>query len=127
MKNEKIIKTGYVLGSILDILFGLLMVAFPSFCLKIYGFQTELSPTIRFWIAYPGSIIFFWTALLIWGMRKPQERKFIALITILIVFGFMLIQICGILFQVVPFLNMVWLLIIQLLLISILGYGYYKV
>ncbi|MFC2084681.1 hypothetical protein ACFLS9_06465 [Bacteroidota bacterium] len=37
MKNETTLKIGYVLGSIADMIFGLLMIAFPSICLKIYG------------------------------------------------------------------------------------------
>lgn len=81
MKNERILKTGYVLGSIADIAFGLLMV-FPAVCLKIYGIQMALSLQIQFWMAYAGCVIFSWTALLLWGRRKPGERKFIALATV---------------------------------------------
>ena len=126
MKNETILKTGYVLGSIADIIFGVLMIAFPSICLKIYGINTPLSPTIRFWMAYAGLIIFLWTALLLWGMRKPKERKFIELVTAFVVLGFVVIQICGILFRVVPLLNMMPLFLMQFILIFFFVYGYYK-
>ncbi len=126
MRNETILKIGYVLGSIADMIFGLLMVAFPSICLRIYGIQVELSSTIRFWMAYAGLVIFLWTALLLWGRRKPQERKFIALVTVFVVLGFVIIQICGVLFQVVPLLNMIPLFIMQSILIFFFVYGYYK-
>jgi predicted permease len=102
------------------------MIAFPSFCLEMYGFETILTPAIQFWMAYAGVIIFLWTALLLWAMRKLQERKFIALVTVFVVLGFMVIQICGFMFQVISLINLIRLLIIQLTLISILGYGYYK-
>jgi hypothetical protein len=127
MKNETILKIGYVLGSIADMILGLLMVAFPSICLKIYGIQVELSSTIRFWMAYAGLVIFLWTAFLLWGRRKPQERKFIALVTVFAVLGLVIIQICGILFQVVPLLNMIPLFIMQSILIFFFVYGYHKV
>ncbi len=127
MKNETIINIGYVLGSVADTIFGLLMITFPSIILKIYGIQAVLSPTIRFLTAYAGIPILIWTAFLLWGRRKPQERKFIALVTVFVVLGFMIIQIFGILLQVIPLLNMIPLFILQSILIFFLGYGYYKV
>jgi hypothetical protein len=45
MKNTAALKAAYALGSIADSGFGLLMLAFPSVCLKLYGINTAPSPT----------------------------------------------------------------------------------
>ncbi len=126
MKNITIIKVGYIIGSIADSIFGLLMIAFPAVSLNIYGIDTTLSPTIRFWMAYAGIVIFLWTAFLLWGWKQPHERKFIALVTVCVVFGLVLIQFGGVLFGVVPLTNMIPLFLLQFVLMFFLGYGYYK-
>ncbi len=124
MKNTLILKTAYLAGAIADLTFGFLMIAFPSVCLKIYGINIVLSPVIRFWMAYAGIAIFTWTAFLIWGLRQLKERKFIALATALVVLGFVIAQIVGILFGTVSVVNMVPLFAMQFVLIALLLIGY---
>ncbi len=124
MKNTSILKTAYVVGVIVDLTFGLLMIAFPSVCLKIYGINIVLSSEVRFWMAYAGIAIFTWSAFLIWGLRQLKERKFIALATALVVLGFVITQIVGILFGTVSVVNMVPLFAMQFVLIALLLIGY---
>ena len=127
MKRTSFLKTAYVTGAIADLTFGLLMIAFPSVCLKIYGIDIVLSPEIRFWMAYAGIAIFTWTAFLIWGLRQLKERRFIALATALVVIGFVITQIVGLFFGTVSAtINMVPLFAMQFVLIALLLIGYCK-
>ena len=130
MRNHEkyIISISGLLGRVnADFIFGLLMITFPSFCLKIYGINIVLSPEIRFWMAYAGVAIFTWTAFLIWGLRKIEERMFIAIVTAFVVLGFVITQIGGIFFGIVSVVIMVPLLAVQFVLITLLLIGYRKV
>ena len=128
MKNTSILRIAYWAGSIADLVFGLLLIAFPSLSLKIYGINTELSPVLRFWMAYAGAAILSWTAFLVWGLGQLEERKFIALATVFVVLGFFIIEIIGIIFGTVSTINMVIvaLLAMQLVLVALLLVGYRK-
>ncbi len=126
MKNTFVLKVAYVLGAIADFTFGLLMIDFPSVCLKIYGINIVLSPETRFWIAYAGVPIFTWTAFLIWGLRQIEERKFIAIATAFVVLGFVIAQIMGISGGTVSATYMVPLLAVQFILMALLLIGYRK-
>jgi len=126
MKNTSYLKAAYLAGSVADLTFGLLMIVFPSVCLKIYGINIVLLPEIRFWMAYAGIVIFIWTAFLIWGLMKLEERKFIALITVLVVLGLVSIQTLGIFWGGVNLVNMVPLFAMQFVLITLLLIGYRK-
>jgi hypothetical protein len=124
--SNKILKAAYILGIIADIKFGLLLIIAPSLCLSILGFSESLSPILRFWMAYSGIAIFTWTAFLIWAYQDLAERKFVSLVTAFVVIGFVVAQIAAILFNVVPFLNMVPLLVLQASLIFAFVLGYIR-
>jgi hypothetical protein len=126
MKDTSTLRIACWGGSIADLTFGLLMIVFPSVCLKIYGINIVLSSEIRFWMAYAGTAIFTWTAFLIWGLMQLKERKFIALVTALVVLGLGITQIAGIFFGAVPAVNMAPLFAMQLILIAFLLIGYCK-
>ncbi len=124
MKNTSILKAAYLAGAVADFTIGLLMIAFPSVCLKLYGTNAALSPELRFWIVYAGIPIFAWTAFLIWGSRRPGERKFVAIPTVCVVLGFVIAEIVGIFQGAVSAINMAPLLAMQFILIALLLTGY---
>ena len=63
---------------------------------------------------------------MIWGMRKLEERKFIAIVTVFVVLGFVITQIVGISWGIVSAINMVPLFAMQFVLIALLLTGYRK-
>ncbi len=126
LKNSLFLKAGYLLGAIADSTFGFLMIFFPSVCLKVYGINIVLTSEVRFWMAYAGTVIFIWTAFLIWGLMQLRERKFIALVTAFAVLGLVITQIVGIMIGTVPAVNMAPLLAMQFILISLFLIGYFK-
>ena len=77
-------------------------------------------------MAYAGIAIFSWTAFLIWGLGQLKERKFIALATVFVIVGFIIVQIAGIIFGTFSVVNMVPLFAMQLILVTLLLVGYCK-
>ena len=126
MKNTSILRVAYLAGAVADFTIGLLMIAFPSVCLKLYGIDTALSPELRFWVVYAGIPIFAWTGFLIWGSRRPGERNFVAIPTVCVALGFVIAEVVGILFDIFSAINMAPLLAMQLILIALLLTGYRK-
>jgi hypothetical protein len=124
MKNTSILKVAYLAGAVADFTVGLLMITYPSICLKLYGFNITQSPEVRFWVAYAGVPILAWTAFFIWGLRRPGERKFVAVPTILVVLCFVMVQIAGIFNGTLPTVNMLPLLAMQLVLVALFLMGY---
>jgi len=127
MKNTFVLKVAYLAGAGADLTLGLLMIAFPSVCLKLYGINIKPSPESRFWMAYAGIPIFVWTAFLVWGSRRLRERKFVAISTAFVVLGFVIAQIVGVLLGTVSAVNMLPLFAMQLILIALFLTGYRKV
>jgi len=89
-----------------------------------HGINAALSSELRFWIGYAGIAIFAWTAFLVWGSRRPGERKFVAIPTVGVVLGFVIAEIVGIFQGTVSAINMAPLLAMQLILIALLLIGY---
>ena len=69
---------------------------------------------------------YFMDSIIVMGMEKPQERKFIALVSIFVALGFATIQFIGILSDVIHPLNMIPLFGMQSVLIILFAYGYFK-
>jgi len=124
MNNTSLLRVAYLAGAVADLTIGFLMIAFPSVCLKLYGTGEALSPELRFWIVYAGVPIFAWTAFLIWGSRRPGERKFVAIPTVGVALGFIIAEIVGILRGTVSAINMAPLLAMQLIMTAMLLTGY---
>ena len=77
-------------------------------------------------MAYAGIVILTWTAFLIWGLMQLKERKFIAIITVLVIIGLVIVQIMGIFIGAVPAVNMVPLFAMQIILLALFLIGYSK-
>ncbi len=77
-----LLRSSYWIGAILDAIVGIAMI-YPPFFAMMEGF-TSFAPgsDYSFAMGLGASLMFGWTALLIWGDRKPIERKGILLITI---------------------------------------------
>ncbi len=82
----KIIRIGYWIGIILDLLFAIEMflaslTGMPNFLSPIFSLAIFSGLFYRYAIAIGAAMMFGWTMLLIWADRKPIERKDIFLLT----------------------------------------------
>ena len=76
------LRLSYWIGAIVDTIVGIAMICPPVFA-AMEGF-TSFAPgyDYTFAMGMGASLMFGWTVLLLWGDRKPVERKGILLITV---------------------------------------------
>jgi hypothetical protein len=48
-------------------------------------------------MGYGASLMLGWTALLIWAYQKPMERKVVAALTVLVIYGLVLTEVMAVL------------------------------
>ena len=76
------LRLSYLVGAVVDFIVGIAMV-FPDVFSAIEGLSSFTPGSdYLFAMGMGGSLMFGWTVLLLWGDRKPTERKGILLITI---------------------------------------------
>jgi uncharacterized membrane protein (Fun14 family) len=94
-RNYFLIKTAYWLGIFADAIWaiGLLI---P----RIFGVLTgtpDFNPNLQFRLVMSigGIVIAGWTILLIWAVKKPIERRFVILLTAILVVGLFIVALIG--------------------------------
>ncbi len=125
MKNPVILlKISYIIGAILDALVAIQM--FSPDILTLTTGVSSFAPTSNFLYAsyMSGVMMISWSALLIWGYLKPVERKDILLITILPVVGLMISGILSTTAGFLPWLTVMFYLVIQAFLIVLFTISY---
>ena len=90
-----LIKTAYWLGIIADTIWAVGLL-FP----QIFGILTgtaDFNPNLQFRLimSIGGILMVGWTILLIWAVKKPIERRFIILLTAIIVAGLFIVALIG--------------------------------
>lgn len=85
MTGERLLRTAFIAGAIVDA-GALVPMLSPRFADLLWGFR-DASGSYRFAMGYGASLMLGWTVLLIWASRRPVERRFVALLTVLVVCG----------------------------------------
>lgn len=95
MNRMFLIKLPYWLGVGADALWAIALF-FPALFAILMGnpeFQPEIQ--VRTIMAIGGTVFTGWTILLIWAVREPVERRFIILLTALVVLGLFIVALLG--------------------------------
>lgn len=61
----------------------------------VWGFR-DVSGSYRFAMGYGASLMLGWTGLLLWASRRPLERRFVAVLTILVIGGLILTEVVAV-------------------------------
>ncbi|MDP1678206.1 MAG: hypothetical protein Q8L88_15220 [Bacteroidota bacterium] len=90
-----LIKTAYWLGIIADAIWAIALL-----CPRIFGTLTgspDFNPNLQFRLVMSigGILMLGWTILLIWAVQKPIERRFVILLTALVVAGLFIVSMIG--------------------------------
>ena len=94
-KKLLIIKTAYWLGAIADAIWAIGLL-FPNvFAIMIGSNDFRPNLQIRLIMSIGGILMAGWTIILIWAVRKPIERRFIILLTAIIVAGLFIVALIG--------------------------------
>ena len=122
------VKTGYWAGIVADFIFGLKLMFFPKMAEFVWGFPHSMSPFEIMWSRYLGAIIFAWTFTLMWGLKKPVERRIILPITsFFVLIPFIIIECLVLVSGLLPLVNMLFLIGLQIILMVLFMKGYSSV
>lgn len=103
MSSITLLRFSYWFGAIADFILAVAMVYPPLMARMLKLDEAPTSLDARLGLLMGASLMFGWTVLLIWGDRKPVERKGILLITIFpVIFGLALTTFYGFLEGYIP-------------------------
>ncbi|MFW9850811.1 MAG: hypothetical protein ACFFF4_16915 [Candidatus Thorarchaeota archaeon] len=124
-----LLRASYWVGAIIDAIVGFAMI-YPPFFALMEGFDTFTPGSdYVFAMGIGAPLMFGWTILLLWGDRKPVERKGILLITIIpVITGIYLNRLYGLASGFVTFEGSLISLIVPIILVILfLGSYLYSV
>jgi uncharacterized membrane protein len=84
-RQEKFLRSAFLAGAITDGLVVLPMLS-PTLASILWDFA-DMSGSYRFAMGYGASLMFGWTVLLLRAYQKPQDRKFVTALTVLVISG----------------------------------------
>jgi hypothetical protein len=93
--QEKVLRVAFLIGAITDAL-AILPMLIPPIANLLWGFE-DVSGAYQFAMGYGASLMLGWTALLIWAYQKPMERKVVAALTVLVIYGLVLTEVMAVL------------------------------
>jgi len=92
--EEKLLRTAFDAGAVTDAL-ALLPMLVPPLASLLWGFD-DVSGAYRFATGYGASLMLGWTALLVWAYQRPLERRFVAALTVLVIYGLVATEIVAV-------------------------------
>jgi hypothetical protein len=122
--QERLLRAAFLAGAITDALaLGPMLV--PQLGQVLWGF-TDLSGPYRFAMGYAASLMLAWTVLLAWAYRDPLPRRFVAALTVLVIYGLIVTEIVAVRAGHLEAWRMMptWLLQVSLLALFAGGYHY---
>jgi hypothetical protein len=84
-QQARMLRRAFLVGAITDAL-ALIPMLFPSMASLLWGFH-DLSGSYRFAMGYGATLMLAWTLLLVWAYQRPVERRFVAALTVLVIYG----------------------------------------
>lgn len=92
--QEKLLRFAFLAGAITDAL-ALVPMLVPAAAKLLWGFE-DVSGAYRFAIGYGATLMAGWTGLLLWAYQRPIERKFVAALTVFVIYGLVLTEIVAV-------------------------------
>jgi len=94
-RQAQLLRRAFLLGAITDGL-ALIPMLIPGMAGLLWGFTGTSGP---YWFAmgYGASLMLGWTALLVWAYQSPIERRFVAALTVLVIYGLIATEVAAVL------------------------------
>ena len=114
------------IGALVDLIFAVAMIT-PSLWSWLLGLEGYAPSLIhRLDMGAGASLMFGWTLLLLWAGQNPVARRGVMLLTIFpVISGLGITSALAIYTGANSFANLLWLFGMKIILVSILGYGYF--
>lgn len=122
--QERLLRAAFLTGAITDAL-ALLPLLIPVVAKLLWDFD-DRSGEYRFAMSYAASLMLGWTGLLIWAFQRPLERRVVAAITFVVVCGFVLTEIVGILSAYLALWRFLPTLCLQAVLLCLFAVGFHS-
>lgn len=94
LRQEQLLKTAFIVGAVTDAL-ALVPMLIPPMARLLWGFDDQTG-SYRFAMGYGASLMLGWTGLLLWAYRRPLERRFVAALTVLVIYGLVLTEVIAV-------------------------------
>jgi hypothetical protein len=94
MGEERWLRTAFLAGAVTDAV-AVLPLVVPELARLLWGFA-EPSGSTRFAMGYAASLMLGWTALLVWAYQRPMERRFVAALTVIVIYGLVLTEVVAV-------------------------------
>jgi len=118
------LKCSFLIGAITDA-FALIPMLCPAAAKIMWGFDS-FSQSYYFAMGYGSSLMFGWTILLIWAIRKPLERRIVALFTIIVIIGLVATEVIASIYGFIKICKLIPTFVLQAILLFIFSYSYLK-
>jgi len=116
------LKLSFMVGAVTDAL-ALLPMIFPFAAKLFWGFNGF---TGMYWYAMGmgASLMLAWTILLLWAYRKPLERRYIALFTVIVIAGFVATEIVSVCLEYIQLGKIAVSFVLQAILMVLFSYSF---
>ena len=123
MSQEQLLRTAFALGAVTDAL-AVVPMLFPRMAALLWGFDAPTG-AYRFAMGYGASLMLGWTGLLVWAYQRPLERRFVAALTVFVIYGLALTEIAAVLAGHIATWRMIPTWILQAALLSLFAGAYH--
>jgi len=89
-EEERLLRAAFVAGAVTDAL-AIVPMLVPQVATLLWGFDAPTGP-YRFAIRYAAALMLGWTILLVWAYHRPLERRFVAALTVVVIYGLALTE-----------------------------------
>jgi hypothetical protein len=93
-RQAHLLRIAFLVGAATDAA-ALLPMLVPALAELFWGFR-DVSGNYRFAMGYGASLMFGWTLLLVWAYRRPIERRCVAALTVVVIYGLVLTEIAAV-------------------------------
>jgi hypothetical protein len=124
MENKAVfwLRLSFIIGAIVD---GLMVIPMTiPWAAKLFWGYKDFNAMYYSAMGMGASLMLAWTILLVWACRKPLERRYIALFTMIIVAGFVLSEVIQVSLGYTTFLSILFSLIMQAAILILYGYSF---
>lgn len=90
----RLLRVAFAAGAVTDAV-AILPMLFPPLAQLLWGFQ-DTTGSYRFAMGYGASLMLGWTALLLWAYQRPIERRFVAALTVLVLYGLVITEVAAV-------------------------------
>ncbi len=122
-RQKKALRIAFIAGAIADGL-ALLPMLVPQLAQLLWGIDGTTG-AYRFAMGYGATLMAAWTVLLVWAARDVVQRRFIAGLTAIAIYGLVATEIVAVATGVVPAWRMVPTWILQAVLVALFASGYH--